>query len=396
MVVNLLANPWIAKNMSPEDYAISGYYTSYSSLISPIIIFYMIHYYIKEYFRRNEEERQRLMAIIAKATIWFSGCISILCFIALYIYINFFNSSFSLPVSPYLALMVFALPLTGLLNLQLAQYRITKKAKAYFILSVFNGILNIFLTICFVVFFKWGAYGKLLGTLICNLIVFSIMLIAFKKYLSRETSFSDFKTIFNFCLPLALGAMLGYFMNGFSTTYLESIGNTTEYGIYVVGASIGMYLTVFGTAIRSTFQPDMFETTIKKQWGRFFKFCMMQLILISFISITFILFAPHIISILTAGRYNASTPYAQIVAISTITSSIYFMVDNFTIATNHSKLYLYTSILGSISVTVLTITVVNKYSFYGGAWMSVLSYLIFAIINLLLLFFVRKHKQSRY
>lgn len=127
MILSLVANPWIAKNMSPTDYAISGYYTSFSSLISPIIIFYLIHFYIKEYFRRDEQGRQRLFAIIAKATIWFSGLVSLICFAGLFVYLTFINKTLSFPVMPYLALMVLALPLTGLLNLQLAQYRMQKK-----------------------------------------------------------------------------------------------------------------------------------------------------------------------------------------------------------------------------------------------------------------------------
>ena len=85
MALNLIINPWVAKNMDPTDYAISGYYTSFSTLISPIIIFYLIHFYIKEYFRRDEEQRKMLYALIAKATIWFSGIVSVLCLIALYI-----------------------------------------------------------------------------------------------------------------------------------------------------------------------------------------------------------------------------------------------------------------------------------------------------------------------
>ena len=128
MLLNLIVNPWIAKNMSPEDYAVSGYYTSFSSLISPVIMFYMIHFYIKEYFRISEDERIAMFATIAKALIWFSGIVSILCFFCILIYIKYFNDNFSFSISPYLALSVFAIPLTGLLNLQLAQYRMEKKA----------------------------------------------------------------------------------------------------------------------------------------------------------------------------------------------------------------------------------------------------------------------------
>ena len=45
MLLNLLINPLVALNMDPEDFAITGYFTSFTTLIGPIIAFYMIHYY---------------------------------------------------------------------------------------------------------------------------------------------------------------------------------------------------------------------------------------------------------------------------------------------------------------------------------------------------------------
>lgn len=394
MLLSLLVNPWIAKNMSPEDYAVSGYYTSFSSLISPIIIFYLIHYYIKEYFRRNEEQRRRLFAIIAKATIWFSGVVSVVCFGLLFGYLKLFNPELSFPIMPYLALMVFALPLTGLLNLKLSQFRMVKRATAFFRLSVANGLLNTALSVLFVVMLKWGAFGKLLGPLVCNLVVFCAMLWWFRHYLSIKTTFSEFKPIFWFCLPLAASAMLGYFTHGYSTTYLESVGQVTEYGIYVVGVSIGSYLNVCGTAVNSTFQPDLFETTIKRHWRRYAKFCGLQIGLIAAVVAVFIILSPFIIDILTAGRYVASTPYAQIISLGTLTSTVYYLVNNFSIATNRPKLYLYTSIAGSLCVIVCLPPAVDRWLFIGGAWVTTLSYLAFAIINIGLLIFIKPKTQK--
>lgn len=390
MALNLAINPWIAKNMSPEDYAISGYYTSFTTLIGPVIVFYMVHYYIKEYFRRDENERTQLFATIAKALIWFSGTISIACFFLLLIYIKFIDSNFSLPISPYLALAIFAIPLTGLLNLQLARHRMAKDAKAYFRLSVSNGILLVVMNILFVVIIKWGAFGKLLAPLIGNSVVFLLLLWRFKGYLGIKSEASQYTTILKFCWPLALSAMLGYFTNGFTTTYLESVGDTSEYGIYVVGASIGAHLTVFSTAIGNTFQPDIYESTVKKLWKRLMKFCTLQIGLISLVTVAFILTAPYIISLLTAGRYIDSTPYAQIIALSTLTSGIYFLINNFSIATNHPKLYLYTSILGSIFIVSVMPWAVDNYSFIGGCWVSVFSFVAFGIINIILLALSRK------
>lgn len=395
MACNLVSNPWIAKNMSPEDYAISGYYLSFSSLISPVIIFYLAHYYIKEFFKRDAENRQKLFSIIAKALIWFSGLISIICFAGLFCYLKYFNSDLSFPIMPYLAMMVFALPLTGIYHLQLAEYRLNRDARSFFWLSIANSLATLALIIVFVVILKQGAYGKLLAPLIGNFLIFAYLLCKFYPIFKIKSSFSEFKHIINFCLPLAFSAMLGYFTHGFTTTYLESIGDNYEYGLYIVGNSIGSYIMVFSTAVGNTFQPDLYEAIAKKHWSRYLKFCFANIGLISLVVLAFIIVAPIAVSILTAGRYIASTTYAQIIAVSAITSSVYFLINSFSIATDHPKLYLITSIIGSVFIVCCMPHAVNNWGYYGGAWMSVISFLMFGLINAVLLILVNHHNFRR-
>ena len=86
MLLNMVINPLIAINMSPADYAIVGYYTAFNTLISPIILFYMLHFYNKCFFELNEENRIRLKATIFKALIVFSGILSVLCLLGIVLY----------------------------------------------------------------------------------------------------------------------------------------------------------------------------------------------------------------------------------------------------------------------------------------------------------------------
>lgn len=397
MVLGLATNPLIASNMTPDDYAISGYYTSFNALLQPVIVFYMVHYYTKEYFRLDTNGRRQLFAVIAKALIWFSTTVSIVCFVGVLIYLKFIAIDFSMPISPYLAMAIFSLPLCGLYNLVQTRYRISRNSKGFFRLTLLNGVLIVGLNLLFVVIIKWGAYGKLLAPLVSNIFIFCYLLTKYNREILIHTQSGEFLKILKFCWPLALSAMLGYFTNGFDKTYLESLGNNTTYGYYIVGASIASYLSTFSTAISNTFSPDLYESVIKKAWDKYTKFIMIDLGLIVAITLLFILLAPYIIFILTAGRYEASTPYARIMALSTVTSSIYFIINNYTITTNRPKMYLITSILGSILIVVFMPIMTSRYEYNGGAWMTVLSFVGFALINIILIFisFIwRKNKLS--
>ena len=75
LILNLLINPLVSLNMDPEDFAITGYFTSFSTLISPIIAFYMLHYYNKRYFELDEEGRSHLYVVLFKALISSSSCL---------------------------------------------------------------------------------------------------------------------------------------------------------------------------------------------------------------------------------------------------------------------------------------------------------------------------------
>ena len=86
MILSLLSNPFIAKNLSPTDYAIVGYYTAFNTLFGPFVSFYLLHYYTKRFYELNEEKRKELKATIFKSLIVFSLLLTSLALIIIYIY----------------------------------------------------------------------------------------------------------------------------------------------------------------------------------------------------------------------------------------------------------------------------------------------------------------------
>ena len=388
MLLNLLINPLISLNMNPEDFAIVGYYTSFNALITPIIGFYFVQYYIKRYFELDIEERKRLKASVFKSLIWFSLTATIICLIGIYIYIRCFTTDFSLPVFPYLIMSIFTVPLTGIYNLQLADYKMNRESKRYLSLSLFYGCLIVAFNLLYVVMLKGGAFGKLLSPLCVNIIFFVYLLWKNKDLIIINTTFADFKRSFTFCAPLALGASLGYFTNGYDRTYLETLNQPIEFGYYVVGASIATYLTTFSSAISTTFQPDIYESITRHDNRRLYKIFALQVFLIVIVTILFIILCPFLVKILTAGKYILSTNYARILSIATITSTLYYNVNCISIAKGYPILYMITTICGSLVIICLLPTFISRWQFMGGAYMTIFSYVIFFVINTIMLAFV--------
>ncbi len=393
MVVLVLINPLIAMNMSPEDYAVSGYYNSFSGLFTPLIVFYMVNYYSKRYFEVSDEDRLRLRAVLFKSLIFFSFIVAVLCLAGLLVYILLIKKDFSFPIFPHIALAVFAIPLSGIYKLEQTECRMARDASGFFKITVAAGVVLVLSNLLFVVALKWGSFGRLLAPFTANAIIFVYLIVRHRDLFKISFSFKEFRTVLWFCLPLALGAMLGYFFNGYDRTYLEGLGDVTQYGHYIVGAQIAGYLSVFSTAITSTFQPDIYEAVAKRDNRAFFSTCLLQVGLIALVVIVFILFCPLIIRLVTAGRYMLSVPYARIVSLSVLMSSIYYVINNYTIAKGYPRLYLYTTVIATVLTVLAYPPMVSRFGYSGGAHMTWISFVLLALINLVLLGAIRLMKK---
>ena len=178
-IIGVAINPLLALNLSPEDYAIVGYYTGYSTLFTPLIGFFMVDYYLRHRYTLSSDDLHVLKSTIIRLFLYFSGIVSLLCLIGLYIYVLL--SNVGIPFFPY-ALLTILQAYTGLLfAFKTAEYKIDGNSKAFFRYSVINAIANSVIAILFVVVFKGGALGKTLGTFVVSTSFFVYIIYTYRK-----------------------------------------------------------------------------------------------------------------------------------------------------------------------------------------------------------------------
>ena len=213
LILNLATNPLVASNMSAEDYAIVGYFKSYNTLILPLVLFYVLHYYTKRFYELDDKRRIELKAYIFKFLIYASAIIALISIGGIYVYTFFLNSNSQIPLFPYVWIAILALPLTGLYSLTLVDYKMARMSKSYLWISVMYSIVTVGLLLLFVVVFKMGAFGNLISILITNAIFFGICCYMNRELFKVKVRMASYKPIVLFCLPLTLAAALGFFSN---------------------------------------------------------------------------------------------------------------------------------------------------------------------------------------
>lgn len=394
MILSLVSNPFLAKNLSPEDYAIIGYYSAFVTLFSPLINFYLLHYYTKRFYELDEDGRVLLKATLYRVLIFFSFILTFLTIFLLCGYKVLANSDSQIPLLPYVILSMLPVPITGIYSLSLTECRMKRASKKFFNISVTNGVLGVALALLLVVAFKFGAVGRMCATLLTSIIMFIYTLYTNRDIWNHPFDKRVFVDSITFCWPLVIASMLTFFCTGYDKILLERQGDLHVLGIYSVGVTIAGYLSLFSSSINDTFQPDIYESIVKRKFKRCAKYVAMKLSIMSVCVILFAVFAPFIINILTFGRYVESAPYAIIVAISSVTSMMYYSMSQVTVALGYTKITLANKILGSVVSIFSFGLLISFFGAKGAAWGIVLSYIYFFLGNVAMVYYnyIRKKK----
>ena len=389
-IIQVCINPMLAKNLSPEDYATIGYFSSFNLLFTPFITFFLTNFYTQKYFQVSVEYRENIKSTIMKLAIYLSFVMAVFSLIGLYIYHVLINKSSDIPFSPYAFLTIWAIPLTGLYSIKLTEYRLKREARNFAFVTIVNGALAAVLAIGFVVILKWGAFGRLFATILGNGIVFTVMIFLEKKYLKGNLDKKIVKEVFHFCWPLTIAGMLGFFNAGFDKVLLEKLGDLSELGYYSIAVQIAGYLTIFSNAVNSTFQPDIYECYSKKNYKKLILYIGIIVGSITMCVSIYIVLAPYIIGLLTAGRYIYSSHYSQIIALSTVSSAIYYSSSQISIAMGYTKLLMWVKIWGSVLSAITFILLIRYFQFEGAAIGNVISYLLYFAINIFALWIFKR------
>jgi O-antigen/teichoic acid export membrane protein len=389
--IRIAVNPFMAKNLSPEDYAIMGYFTSFNLIILPIFNFSLIAYYLRNYYKIPDERKQIVSDTILIALLVYGFFALVVVYIAFYLYFQW--SKISFPFYPFALLAFTPVYLNNFLILFQVNCRLKREAGRYGKITIFSALLSTFLAIFLVIIYKYGATGRLLATLLASVITGAY---CFKQLFGKlQFDFAVIKDAFFFGWPLSLSVMLGYFFSGVDKAMLEKLNDSYTFGFYNVGFQMAGYFAIFYTAIERTFEPDIYKAIAENKKRKLIKISIGIVSLNAIPNIIFIIFAPFIIGLLTYNRYTDASGYAQILALKNITISFYYVAVTVIAGYGFTKSVLLMQLSGALLCILMFKLLIARFGFYGAAWGNVFAFIIIAAICMCFLFYKRRDKLRR-
>ena len=383
--IGIFINPFLSMGLSHKDFAIIGYYAAFSSLFVPFLSLALSNYYARKYYQIEKEKREKIYQTILSIYL-ILGALTLMILIVAYF---FYHKNYvkSIEFFPYAILSFLPLYFINFYNLYLLDLRMKNKAKQYSIISIANAVLGAALSLLMVYFFHYGAIGRLLALLVTSVLfsVFAFNIKKFKFLIDKDIA----KEAFLFSWPLIISAVLSFFFMGIDRTFLEKINDNYNLGLYNVGLQISGYLSIFGTVLFQTFQPDIYKYTSKNEHKKLLKLALFVLVLNAVPIVLFIMLSEPLISVLTYGKYIESVDFAKILSVKLIATTFAFLMSEILVGYGFSKMELLNRILGAIFSVVIYLFFIKYWGFYWAAWGQSVTWIVMGIISLLSLFFVK-------
>lgn len=275
--------------------------------------------------------------------------------------------------------------ITSLKVFFLTYFKNTANAKAFAVYTVDENIGGVGLSLLFVLYFKVGVLGLVLGPLIAGVVVFLLLLVKFLKANPFGLSSGMLKEALKVSLPLTPKIYFGVIGTHFDKYMISLLGTVGGVGIYNIGQKLGYIVFAFMTAVQNIFSPQVYERMFKlgSHGGRSIGKYLTPYLYICIAAGLFVaLFSEEAIIILTPPSYHGAIDVASVLAL--LYGTYFFGKQPQLIYTKKTGI---TSVLTIVAIAlnvVINIPFIKIWGVMGAAYGTLLAGLISGLVSLVI------------
>lgn len=233
-----------------------------------------------------------------------------------------------LPIIVVVALSQFLFTLT------LTLWRVEQKPLPYGLFQILQTILNVGLSLIFVVALGWHWQGRLSGIIITSIIFAFIgaFIIYKRKYINFSFNKSYIKDALFFGIPLIPHALGGWIMTSIDRIFINSMVNVAATGIYVVGYQVGMIIGLLATSFNQAWSPFLYEKLKENNYAtkvKIVKFTYLYYVGIIALALSSSFVAPYFLKFFVGKSFYSAYKYVIWIALGYAANGMYFMVVNY-------------------------------------------------------------------
>ena len=379
-IVGFLMIPLYTRYLTTSDYGVLELLDLTSTIVSIFISMRIGSAVIRFYYDSADELEQKKVVSTAYMATFVSALLVIL-----------FSQIFSIRLSSlifdtnvydkYFKLVFMATALSLISSVPEAYLMARKQSIFYTIISLMTLSSYLIFNIYFIVFLKMGILGILYSSVITKIFNSSVLSFYCITKNSLFFSFTKFKSMLKFSLPL-IPANVGTFILNYADRFiLQKLATTAEVGIYALGYKFGYMLPVLVMGpINMIWVPQMFELASKSDKKTIEKMFTYIMLILIFCGLGLILLTKDAIRIMATPPFYPAYKVVSFVVLGYIFRGMAsFFWDGIMIA--KKTIYIGISVfVSALSNILLNILLIPQFRAMGAAYSTAISFFIMFVL----------------
>lgn len=339
--------------LMPSDYGVMSVLTSITNFISIFILFSFTSTATRFYYKRREHDYARqLWGTLILLVLINTVVIGTLCFV----FHRFFLDPVlgEIPFSPYLVVGLLTTIVSPLYLFFQAYLQTIQKGKQYGTNSLLYFLLQVGLTVLFLVKFNWGVMGVLYANLITAVVFFIYAFFFFLKMklewrINKEIATSAFK----YATPLFPHHLFAWSSGMIDRIMLNSLSSSTSSGLYSSAQQFGNIINTVEVNVNRAYAPWFYERIGRSENEETIKKLIYLLVTFySVIAFVFSLYSKEIIHLMTAPSYHSIWVYVPFLCFANVFQGVYYVYSNF-LFLDRTKYVFYCTLSSAVLIIAL-------------------------------------------
>lgn len=389
-----ISTPIFTRIMPSDQIGVVGLFSSYLCIISSISSLALNSGGFMVGLKEFTDKRDEYISSILTLTSLSAG----LLFVVFIFAPSFWSDLLGLPFG-LIILLLFGCYVTPAYEFWLMRQRYEYKYKKAAIITILTSVISTALGVIAVLIAK--GFTEQLGeirlyvatgsSLLVYFIIWLFLIFKGKSYFKKE--YWSFSLVLS--LPLLGHSFASQMLSVSDRFFISKFIDNSAVGIYSTLYSVGSITLMLWGALNSSFVPYLFQNLDTEQQKKEVAINAAKL-LGGFSLLTFIvaLMAPEIVYILAPREYHRYVYIVPPIIVGVYFISVGNFYSNLLVYCKNTLSIMFSSIIAGVVSVVLNILLIPKYGFVAAAYNTMLSYIVFALLQAFFSYYLFKKKHS--
>lgn len=297
---------------------------------------------------------------------------SIIAFVGIFLFKNQLSEFLAIPTSWVLAAVIISV-FSFITTMRLGQWQIRSQAKWFGVLQVSSSLMNMLLSLLFVIILTKGAQGRIDAQVITAIVAAIIALIwLYKDKLLQFNIWKpqQIKEALSFGIPL-IPHHVGFFLISAVDRFVinQKLG-LSEAGIYMIAVQLSSAMAIVFDAVNKAYVPWLFERLKRddhKEKRQIVKYTYIYFIVVLFVAGFSFIIGPFLISFIAGDKYTEAGKVIGWLCLGQSFGGMYLMVTNYIFYSKKTGQLGFITISTGIINIILLFILIEWYGLVGAA-----------------------------